>query len=200
MPSYLPKQESRNHTVSVCRYLLYWQWSNMEQYYNAGIACAIDRLGPQDHEAAVSAIWIAILSFTFPPLKGYLIRPEQATAGGFADLYMVHFDITVTPISEYHFCIVQCKRVSAEGQASAWDEGRSQLRGYLPNLKPRNRAHPVYGAVAVGRWVEFYQYDRDAATGNEPLQRLGSSTGMLHIARQCGTIQGILEGIKSNHT
>jgi hypothetical protein len=31
----------------------------MEQYYNAGIAHAIDRLGPQDHEAAVSAIWIA---------------------------------------------------------------------------------------------------------------------------------------------
>lgn len=113
---------------------------------------------------------------------------------------MVHFDMAAMPVSEYHFCIVQCKRVSAEGQASAWDEGRSQLRGYLPNLKPRNRAHPVYGAVPVGRWVELYQYDRDAATGDEPLQCLGPSAGKLHIARQCRTIKRILDGIKLNHT
>jgi hypothetical protein len=50
----------------------------------SGIAQAIDRLGPQDHEAAVSTIWIAILSFTFPALDGYLIEQARSSSSQFA--------------------------------------------------------------------------------------------------------------------
>lgn len=131
-------------------------------------------------------------------MGGYFIRPEQAANGGFADLFMVHLNMVARPVREYHFCIVQCKRLSAEGQTSVWNEARSQLRRYLPNLKPKNRAHPVYGAVAVGRWVEFYRYNRRAVAGQDPLE-LFESTGKLHIARQCGTIDGILNDIKADH-
>ena len=92
-----------------------------------------------------------ILGFVFPALDGYLVRPEQITPGGVAGLFMVHFNMDVHPIREYHFCIVQCKAISHEGRASTWADARQQLRDYLPDLKPRNRRHLVYGAVAIGR-------------------------------------------------
>lgn len=121
----------------------------------AGIAEAIRRLAPDDPEAAVTGIWVAILGFVFSPMNGYFVRPEQRTPGGFADLYMVYFNMARTPVLEYHFCIVQCKRPSKESHQSTWSIAKQQLRGYLPDFKPRNRRHQVYGAVAIGRLVEF---------------------------------------------
>lgn len=141
-----------------------------------------------------------ILGFAFPALDGYLVRPEQITPGGVVDLFIVHFNMAVRPIREYHFLIVQCKVISAEWSASTWAGARQQLRDYLPDVKPRNRRHRVYGAVAMGRWVEFYEYNRDAAAdGQDPLLNV-NNPGRLHIARQCNTITDILNQIEANHT
>lgn len=169
----------------------------------AGIAEAIRRLAPDDPEAAVTGIWVAILGFVFSPMNGYFVRPEQRTPGGFADLYMVYFNMARTPVLEYHFCIVQCKRPSEESHQSTWSIAKQQLRGYLPDFKPRNRRHQVYGAVAIGRLVEFYTYQGgNIASGQDPLVVLhdpATGTRRLHIARQCGTVMHTLNRIKANH-
>lgn len=44
-----------------------------------------------------------------------------------------------------------------------------------PSLKIVDR--PAYGAVAVGRWVEFYRYNRNAVAGQDTLQFFRLSLG-----------------------
>ncbi|RMJ24774.1 hypothetical protein PHISP_04361 [Aspergillus sp. HF37] len=186
MPPQLPQQED---------------YHPPNYYYSKGMRKAIGKLTAADYEAVVSGIWNGILSSVFDIEDGYLVRPEQATQGGFADLLVIDNGPGNVEDREYHFLVVQCKRMAKEGSGATWEEARNQLRDYLPSLKPRNRQHRVYGVVAIGRWVEAFEFDHIAAANNQdPLVPAFGYTGKLHIARQCTTIGHVLTKIRQRHT
>ena len=52
------------------------------------------------------------------------------------------------------FLIVECKAPDLEGPGSVWGEGARQLQEYLSTITGNHRK---FGAVAVGRYVRFYE-------------------------------------------
>lgn len=101
---------------------------------------------PTDAEGVVSGIWNAILGWAYRAVHDFITRPEQCTSqGGFSDLMVLHYIEQNHIFREYDFLVVQCKRMSSEGQPVVWDTAREQLRGYLPTMKPLNQQHRVYG-------------------------------------------------------
>lgn len=58
---------------------------------------------------------------------------------------------------------IQCKKPSYEDNQAKWQEGRGQMARYLSDAHDSVNGYGyqrnVYGAVAVGKLVEFWKYD-----------------------------------------
>ncbi|KAK2794796.1 hypothetical protein FQN52_007566 [Onygenales sp. PD_12] len=178
MASHLPAQEDSANTY----------------YATAGTQMAITRMKPSDKESIVSGIWNAMLTEIFPPNERYIVRPESHNPGGISDLVVLQYVEGNGQWREKMFLVVQCKRMTRESQDAVWDKAMEGLGKYLPKMKPKVSQHRVYGVAAVGRWAEFVELDR--ATGSLVAFR---QPGKYHIARNCRTIQQILEYIRDHH-
>lgn len=141
----------------------------------------------------MTGIWNAVLAKMYPAAQGYNIRLEHVAGQGFADLIAFHY-INQGQTNEYGFLVVQAKKLEHESHDSTWRDAMDGLLRYLPGLKPKANPHRVYGIVAVGRWAQFVEYDRQTAS----LVAL-NGTGKLHVARQCRTIERLLRYIRNNH-
>lgn len=74
------------------------------------------------------------------------------------------------------------------------------MKRYLPALRPADRRHRVFGAVHVGRWMQFVEYDWESVDMNrDPLIAVLEEEEKLHIGRQCDRITEILEYIRDSH-
>ena len=101
-----------------------------------------------------------ILSRHFPATQGYIIRPENQVATGFADLNLFH-DVEEFDDPLQYF-LVQCKRPEYENNQAKWAEGEEQLSRYLRDIHGRTGStgdrRDVFGAVVVGKKIVFYKY------------------------------------------
>lgn len=116
---------------------------------------------------------------------------------GFTDLLVLHYDEND---KESQFLVVQCKRLSKEASTATWDEAKNQLKRYLPGLKRRDKKCPVYGVIAIGRFVQFVEYHHKLAnTDQDPLKAVNKQTEKLHIGLQCETVTGTFKYIQGCH-
>lgn len=79
---------------------------------------------------------------------------------GYFDLHTFHYRGDSSTADK--FLIVQCKRAGYETRSSIWTEGVDQLCQYLSSTHGRRRPSyrsPVYGIVAVGKYMRVYRYD-----------------------------------------
>jgi hypothetical protein len=90
----------------------------------------------------------------FKHTDGYTTVPEMLLVTGKPDLFTTH-PVLDERHNEKKFLVVECKAPGLESQDSVWDEAVKQLQRYLLGIKSRN--HRKFGAIAVGRVVQFYE-------------------------------------------
>lgn len=141
--------------------------SKGDQYLNKrGISTGIRKMNKKDHESVVTGVLTAILAEFFRSEDGYLIRAEHVANKGFTDLLVLHYDKND---KESQFLVVQCKRLSKEASNATWNEAKNQLKRYLPGLKQQDKQCPVFGVIAIGRYIQFVEYDHKLAEGSMAL-------------------------------
>ena len=150
-------------------------------------------------------MWNSILSFQFPICQGYVTRPQdehttQSGAKGYSDLHTFHYRGESSTADK--FLIVQCKRAGSETRSSVWAEGVSQLNQYLAathgTRRPLDRS-PVYGIIAVGRFMRVYKYD-DINRSVLNWSPRGVQAGKEWDLKEGDlTVQKILDHILNNH-
>ncbi|QKX62887.1 uncharacterized protein TRUGW13939_10055 [Talaromyces rugulosus] len=179
-------------------------------YYNvSGIRLAIDGMKTEDTEGTTSGIWNAILGWQLPPAEDYIIRPEEKNKHGYSDLHAFQYKVQANqPTRQCHFLITQCKRRNAEGQESVWRTGREELGKYFRSVKTKSHGHRMYGIVAVGRKVEFVEFDRQTNNLQDiPIPIKSCKKTIRHaergkrfwIDRDCEQVQAFLNYIKDRH-
>lgn len=161
----------------------------------------IDMLVPESYEFDVRSTWHTILDQYFSTSSGYMVRDEAANEFGVADITLYeHRRVPGTQQWKRHvFLIIQCKRVKYERRASKWQEAHDQLSGYLAAIhgaRPPQERDPVYGAIAVGKEIQFYQY-------NDPSQTVRvwrpANNGHYRIPELAHHVERALVAIRQNH-
>ncbi|KAJ6012427.1 hypothetical protein N7522_002782 [Penicillium canescens] len=171
------------------------------------IAQELDRIERNDPESIVYGVWNAILSFQFPVSEGYITRPQdehtaQSGEKGYSDLHTFHYQENSSTADK--FLIVQCKRAGYETHASVWAEGVDQLCQYLSSTHGRRRPSdrsPVYGIVAVGKYMRVYKYDdvNESVLNWSPNPRRLKKGNLWHLEENYEQVQLILDHIRDNH-
>lgn len=151
--------------------------------------CIDNRLRSGSLEWEVSRVWDDILHYIFSTTEGFSVGPEMQVGPGRVDLFSSHLVRTgYNTRVEFKFLVVECKAPALDGQDLVWYNAALQLEGYLSELLPSRLSERMWGAVAVGKYVLFYTYDRDG---------MHVESQHLRLDRQCQTIHGILAGIKA---
>ncbi|CAG8115909.1 unnamed protein product [Penicillium nalgiovense] len=171
------------------------------------IAQELGRIRESDPESTLYGVWNAILSFQFPVSEGYITRPqdehtEHSGEKGYSDLHTFHYQGNSSTADK--FLIVQCKRAGYETRSSVWAEGVDQLCRYLSSTHGRRRPSgrsPVYGIVAVGKYMRVYRYDdvRQSVIDWSPNSRKLKKGKVWNLEENYDEIQLILDHIRDNH-
>ncbi|OJJ71239.1 hypothetical protein ASPBRDRAFT_30965 [Aspergillus brasiliensis CBS 101740] len=141
----------------------------------------------------VSGMWLTILTHYFPVAENFAHRPEEykADMGGYTDITSVKW--IPAPTAERAECrpflVTQTKSRRYETGTVEWETGRNQLIGYLGATPIRQRRKYYWGIVAVGKFVEFYQYE----IARDTMQQVGQR---LNVATDAREVQNILLDIK----
>ncbi|KAJ5522138.1 hypothetical protein N7527_006253 [Penicillium freii] len=151
-------------------------------------------------------------TFQFPISDGYITRPQdchtsQGGQRGFSDLHVFQYVGNAPKATK--FLIAQCKRAGYETRDAVWDDAVQQLSEYLSNTHGRRRPAeriPVYGIVAVGRYMRAYRYDNInqcvlnwAPSGMRGPRDQLQNHGPWHLKNDAGNVQLILNHILNNH-
>jgi hypothetical protein len=195
-------------SVSTHRQHYYVKPTNWSKYYSINaIVQEIGRIKKGDPESTLYGVWNAILSFQFPVSEGYITRPqdehtEQSGEKGYSDLHTFHYQGTSSTADK--FLIVQCKRAGYETHPSVWEEGVDQLCRYLLSTHGRRRPSdrsPVYGIVAVGKFLRVYKYDdvSGCVLNWSPNSRRLKMGEVWNLKNHYNEIQLILDHIRDNH-
>ncbi|KAJ5835663.1 hypothetical protein N7447_001689 [Penicillium robsamsonii] len=88
--------------------------------------------------------------------------------------------------------------------ASVWAEGVDQLCQYLSSTHGRRRPSdrsPVYGIVAVGKYMRVYKYDdvNESVLNWSPNPRRLKKGNLWHLEENYEQVQLILDHIRDNH-
>lgn len=154
-----------------------------------------------DYEGSVTGLWNLILNNYFSPNERYIHRPVQNVEKGFVDID-THQWVYPPPNSKgrttldkkpCRFLMTQCKRLKYEGWNSVWHKGENQLGRYM--AEKRVWPHPIYGILAVGRLVLFYEWD---PTLKKPVIH-GQPSRKLHLEEEKKLIHRRLLHILNNH-
>ncbi|KAH8690560.1 hypothetical protein BGW36DRAFT_411393 [Talaromyces proteolyticus] len=180
---------------------------NNTYYGVSGIQISIEGIRTDDTEGTVSGIWNAILGCQFSPTENYIIRPEEKNQSGFADLHTIQYKPQPNSTHrECHFLITQCKRRSGKTQQSIWSTARDELAKYFRSSKSRSHGHQMYGIVAVGRKVQFVEFDRKSDSLKDIQIPIGTGRGAIQhvergskfwVDRECQKVQRFLDYIKA---
>lgn len=147
--------------------------------------------GPGYHESWIKGVWNSILYAAFPLNDGYLTGPGPVQGGEKVDLLTAHY-VRKTEWSETKFLVVKFKASGEETNSGVWEEAVGQLVRYLGATNERP-THRVYGVVAIGRLVRFYEFV------NGQLADLHGDGTAFYLDRQCKTITEKMEYIRKNH-
>ncbi|KAI9698611.1 MAG: hypothetical protein M1820_007410 [Bogoriella megaspora] len=151
MAQQLPAQEETRGT--------YREWEGVDLYISS-------RLRPSFPEDQVTAVWNNILAGTFPVTQGYMTGTERNFDEGRADIWTSHTVRRGERRQELKFLIVECKRPELATQPGIWIEAHTQLGEYLTGMARGTIANRVYGAIAIGKQVAFYNWTRQGGLEN----------------------------------
>jgi hypothetical protein len=114
-----------------------------------------------------------MLAWAFPANENYAIDVEVSMAKRgkknlkiLADLVVYHYreekENDKDKMVVIKIMVTECKRPSLEGQKLGFPKALEQLYEYGKSVgSSPNSSKPLYGIVAVGRFVEFYEWDRE---------------------------------------
>ncbi|KAL2814514.1 hypothetical protein BDW59DRAFT_167160 [Aspergillus cavernicola] len=145
-------------------------------------------------EGPVAAMMSFILGQAFPGQEGYIPEPQYQNSGGFTDVTTAHWQRdNQEQLRRTPFLITQTKRANRAGGVGGWHEGEEQLNRYL---RPIAHHYPrVYGIVAIGRSLKFYQYSHNLGR----IMFLHSREGPYDARDNARAIINRLNYIKNNH-
>jgi hypothetical protein len=147
-----------------------------------------------------------VFSKVLPGNQGYLPGPEARvtfrrragtrTRTGRIDMAYYHYskDTNGNWRNIVPFC-AEYKAPKLAERPRSWTAARGQLRRYIDGQWPTPPAGRVFGAIIIGRWARFYEYQ--AAVPN--LIPLMNRDPRYHLERQCQTVEGIMGYIRANH-
>lgn len=116
-------------------------------------------------------------------------------AGNRPDLFTSHLVFSLsTSVREHKFLVVECKAPGQEGAASIWTEGLTQLNNYLASIA-HNSNKPKFGAIAVGKVVKFYRWDKN----NGVARNMAGDDTYFYLDRQCRSVMRYLTHFRGNH-
>ncbi|KAL2014406.1 hypothetical protein VTN00DRAFT_1931 [Thermoascus crustaceus] len=123
-----------------------------------------------------------------------------------SDIYAVHTlgqwlsDGNSSHVRYNKFFVLEHIPMLDEVPKATWDHAKDQLINCINS--PRDPgdgsillADTVYGAVAIGRYVKMYRYNRAERT----VIPWNQADKEYHIKRQCATVHNILKQIKDHH-
>lgn len=148
----------------------------------------IDHL-PELEPSDVNGLWNSIISLQFP--LEYITEPHPDD--GAMELRVFHW--TSWPSSAGNirlpFFTVICYHFEREGDPGVWTRGCIKLNDTLRRVS-LVKDQEYYAAVAVGRYVRFFQARQGVLApfhGETPL----------HLGDDNAVIQGILDEVRDNH-
>ncbi|PGH23670.1 hypothetical protein AJ80_02276 [Polytolypa hystricis UAMH7299] len=85
---------------------------------------------------------------------------------------------------ECELFVIESNALELEEERGVWQEGHAQLNEYLENLA-KGHGRRVFGAIAVGKTVRFYEWD----SGAEEIQNLAEIDECFYLDGQCQTVE-----------
>lgn len=162
----------------------------MESDLLRGIIDLSDLLTPEGGTFGTSAFWSTLIAFTLPSKDGYFTGPARPEDDETTCLRVVKTIMDPEFVVNEYFWVV-CKAAGSEAREGVWEECAGQLRRYMES--PEGRAdRRLFGAVAMGKVVRFYEYVDGAVTD------LHGDNTTFHVRRRCKAIQDKLEYIHGN--
>ncbi|GCB25760.1 hypothetical protein AAWM_08645 [Aspergillus awamori] len=149
-------------------------------------------------EGIIAGLWNLILNIHFPPSEDFVHRPQHGRKEGYTDIqsnvWIQHNGAQSRRPTA--FLVTQCKRFDKEGQDSAWAEGVRQLNVYLGEIasSSKGRQYGIYGIVAIGKYVRFYEWDRN----NRMVVDLGNGDAY-HVKNKGAQVVNLLNVIKQDN-
>ncbi|KAI6087575.1 hypothetical protein F4821DRAFT_236124 [Hypoxylon rubiginosum] len=113
-----------------------------------------NRLVKGGTEGDTSAIWNNILWAYFTARDNYAIGPETFLSSRGVSLSVARF-IPENNWEELTFFNVACMGPGLEAEETIWEDAAAQLGKDLAGISGKHRK---YGAVAVGRYIRFYEW------------------------------------------
>ena len=90
------------------------------------------------------------------------------------------------------FLVIECKASSHETTDDGiWEHDVAQLAGCLASIRDQSSSR-VFGAIAVGKSVRFYEYD-------DALRDMNGDGTVYNIHRQCKAVTEKLEYIHTHY-
>ena len=149
-------------------------------------------LSSGNSESKTSVVWLTILGLVFPANQGFFAGPEGDLDGGHGYIFSLQTVLSPKFLRKYFFVVV-CKKPGDEPQPGTWSQAVDQLRDHLGGTLAKDESKGrIFGAVAVGKAVRFYEYDE----GN--LSDMNGDGEAYYIDRQCQTVTRKLEYIREH--
>ena len=144
---------------------------------------------PELEPADVNGLWTSIISVQFP--SEYIMEPHPN--GSATELRVFHWTSWPSSAGDVRlpFLAVGCYHVVHEGNPKVWARGYEKLSETLRGVS-LVEGHGYYAAVAVGRYVRFFQARQGVLApfhGETPL----------HLGDDNAVVQGILDQVRDNH-
>lgn len=139
-------------------------------------------------------VWSTILSIEFPLTAGYHTGPETRINDSRAVFFTTAHIVFGNRVQEFKFLIVECKRPATERQDQVWEDAGTQVTAYLSGIASSSPSGRKFGAVAVGKVVRFYEWDKESKS----LTALANGA-YFYIDRQCKTVVEWLRFFRDNH-
>lgn len=156
-----------------------------------------NRMRPEHHEGETKRIWLTILPWFYTATTGYATGAEMTMNGTeTADIVVTHIK-KIRKINELNFLIVECKAPHLFTPDTHWNDAFDELKRYLTYTYTARGytargGKRLFGAVAIGKGVKFYEWDGSSAI-------LLSGDAPLYIDRECRTVMSWLEYARDNH-
>ncbi|OJJ41803.1 hypothetical protein ASPWEDRAFT_179500 [Aspergillus wentii DTO 134E9] len=150
-----------------------------------------NRIQPGAPEKKITGTWNTILSMFFPPTQGYMSNFNRTRADGPLDVFIEHIETHAPQPRPFKFLYVQCTASGNEDIDEVWEEKLLILSDQLRQFNSKR----VFGAIAVGRAVKFYEWNSEMGKAVS----LEQNPSPLFIDRHCQTVARHLEYIRNHH-
>ena len=142
---------------------------------NLGIQSAVDQIKPNSTDWTIQMLWTCILGAWFPSMDGYRLShsgpdPTNDSNSNTADAVVIQVNRLDTSqaqslgrkFNECQIMHIKCKKPSDDTPLGWTDTRDAQLLNDLQATQ--NISHRLFGAVAIGTKVQFYQFDGQKAS------------------------------------